>query len=210
MNKSHKTDPSSMDEAHTSIDQQFDFIRGKFGEPTIVIKTAEEEEQERQAMLQKLMQKFKTTSIVKRNKGDNLLDTEIPQTSSFESGYSTWLETSSVDTINDDTALKNILNMDQKEQLLGGQNSLLSFADKADTKTNKIIRDAMAGNNLLGMMEEPKDRYNKPKDEMAGTDTLDLFIDPIAIFGSDRHPALVAVLKQLDMSKKFRGKGFHF
>lgn len=189
-----------MDEAHSSIDQQFDQIREKFGEPTIVIKTLEEEEQERQAMLQKLMQK----TNMKKKKGDDLLDTDIPPTS-FESGYSTWLETSSVDTINDDS-LKQILNSDQKEQLLGGQNSLIQFAENPDTKTTKIIQDAMTGNNLLGMMEEPKDRYSRPRGNMNGTDTMDLFIDPIAIFGSDRHPALVAVLQQLDMSKRHRGK----
>jgi hypothetical protein len=197
-----RNDPSSMDEAHSSIDQQFSQIREKFGEPTIVIKTTEEEERDRQDMLQKLMQKSKTN--VKKKKGDDLLDTEIPQTS-FESGYSTWLETSSVDTINDDS-LKSILNSDQKEQLLGGQNSLIQFAENPDTKTTKIIQDAMAGNNLLGMMEEPKDRYSKPRGDMAGNDCMDLFIDPIAIFGSDRHPALVAVLQQLDMSKRHRGK----
>lgn len=191
-----------MDEANITIDQQFEHIRKKFGEPTIVIKSEEEEERERQDMLQKLMQKSKSTNLRKK-RGEDLLDTEIPQTS-FESGYSTWLEASSVDTVNDEAAVKNFLNMDQKEQILGGENTLLQFAEKPDQRTTKIIQDAMTGNNLLGMMEEPKDRFGRGRD-MSGSDALDLFIDPIAVFGSDRHPALVAVLQQLDLSKRHRG-----
>lgn len=206
--KFNKSNPTSMVEAHSCIDQQFEEIRDKFGEPTIVIKTEEEEERDRQDMLEKLRQKSSTSMSEKKTKGDNLLDNEIP--SSFESGYSTWLETSSEDTPNEDQTMKNVLNSIQKESLLGGENSLLQFADSADKRKTKIIQDAMMGNNLLGMMEEPKDKFNRPGGasaggDMSGSDSMDLFIDPISIFGSDRHPALVAVLQQLDKSKRHRG-----
>jgi hypothetical protein len=124
---------------------------------------------------------------------------------SYESGYSTWIEGSSVDTVSEASSLKNVLSLDQAELFFSGENSLLPNTQVLpDIKTTKILQDAMTGQNLLGMMEEPKQKFNRSRD-FSGSDSLDLFIDPIAIFGSDRHPALQEVLQQLDMCKRNRG-----
>ena len=70
----------------------------------------------------------------------------------------------------------------------------------------KLIQDAMAGQNLLSMMiDEPKPKYGQ-QSGMQGTDAIDMFIDPLSVFGSDRHPALQEVLKQIDKTKKSRGE----
>jgi hypothetical protein len=194
--------PGTIDEVHVTIDDQFEKIREKFGEPTLVIRTEEEEERERQKMLQKLNSK-KSGGAAKK-KGDDLLDLSIPPPS-YESGYSTLFEGSSVDTVSEASSLKNVLSLDQAEHFFSGENTLLpSVAAAADTKTNKILQDAMSGMNLLGMMEEPKQKINRRRD-FSGSDSLDLFIDPVAIWGSDRHPALQEVLQQLDMCKRNRG-----
>lgn len=182
-----------------TIDEQFEKIREKFGEPSIVIRTEEEEERERQKLIQKFNSK---KAVAKRRGGDDLLDLNIPPPS-FESGYSTWIEGSSVDTVSEASSLKNVLSLDQAEHFFAGDNTLLP-SNTQDYKASKILQDAMTGQNLLGMMEEPKAKFNRPRD-MQGNDALDLFIDPIAIFGSDRHPALQEVLQQLDLCKKFRG-----
>jgi hypothetical protein len=191
--------PNTIEEVHVTIDDQFEKIRQKYGEPTIVIKTEEEEERERQKMLQKLNSK---KPPAKKRAGDDLLDLNIPAPT-FESGYSTWIEGSSVDTVSE-ASLKNVLSLDQAEHFFSGENSLLPTSSTTDVKTTKILRDAMSGQNLLGMMEEPKAKFNQNRD-FSGSDSLDLFIDPIAIFGSDRHPALQEVLQQLDMCKRHRG-----
>ena len=150
-----------------------------------------------------MIQKFNSKkALAKRRGGDDLLDLNIPPPT-FESGYSTWIEGSSVDTVSEASSLKNVLTLDQAEHFFAGENSLLPSSTQ-DFKSTKILQDAMSGQNLLGMMEEPKAKFNRPRD-MQGSDALDLFIDPIAIFGSDRHPALQEVLQQLDLCKKFRG-----
>ena len=41
---------------------------------------------------------------------------------------------------------------------------------------------------------------------MQGSDAMDMFIDPLSVFGSERHPALQEVLKQIDKTKKSRGE----
>ena len=195
--------PNTMEEVHVTIDDQFEKIRQKYGEPTIVIRSEEDEERERQ----KLFQLNSRKAVTKKRGGNDLLDLSIPAPS-FESGYSTWIEGSSVDTVSEASSLKNILSFDQAEHFFSGDNSLLPSGSMSDIKTTKILRDAMTGHNLLGMMEEPKAKFNQPRD-FSGADSLDLFIDPIAIFGSDRHPALQEVLQQLDMCKRHRGD-LHF
>ena len=73
----------------------------------------------------------------------------------------------------------------------------------------------MDGSNLLSMMMEDKPKFGRQSDEsaqfgaapgMKGVNAVDLFIDPMSVFGSERHPALQEVLKQLDNSKKSRGE----
>ena len=192
--------PQSLDEVHVNIDDQFEKIRAKYGEPTIVIKTAEEEEREREKLFRKLNSKKNTS---KKRGGDDLLDLSIPAPN-FESGYSTWLEGSSVDTLSEASSMKNVLSFEQAEHFFSGENSLLPAGQAIDQKAAKVLQDAMTGFNLLGMMEEPKEKFNRPR-QMAGADSIDLFIDPIAIFGSEKHPALQEVLQQLDLCKKYRG-----
>ena len=43
-------------------------------------------------------------------------------------------------------------------------------------------------------------------DSVQGNDAMDMFIDPLSVFGSERHPALQEVLKQIDKTKKSRGE----
>lgn len=83
------------------------------------------------------------------------------------------------------------------------------FKSRSD---NKILEDAMAGNNLLGMVEEAKPRFGDAevreiarKYEESGSALMDFFVDPTALFASERHPALQEVLKVLSRSKQHRG-----
>jgi len=180
--------PQTVNEINGLIHQQFDKIREKFGEPSIVLKSLDSEEPSKNSKKDK-------SKLV-----DDSLDTLTSPTSDedYDSYYSSWVESSSAQHINDNSVIKDFLDSDQKGKILGGDNSLLKFVEKPDIRTTKIIQDAMTGNNLLGMMDEQKD--------VSGSDSLDLFIDPSAIFGSEKHPALLAVLKQLDLTKRKRGK----
>lgn len=76
----------------------------------------------------------------------------------------------------------------------------------------RAYEDALSGNNLLGMVEEPKARFGDAdvreisrKYEENGSALMDFFVDPTQIFASERHPALQEVLKVLSKSKQHRG-----
>ena len=74
-----------------------------------------------------------------------------------------------------------------------------------ELKEHNLLQDALQGNNLLGMMIEDKPKFGRQHDkspQMAGVDAMDLFIDPLSVFGGERHPALQEVLKQIDKSKR--------
>ena len=85
---------------------------------------------------------------------------------------------------------------------------------------HNMLQDALSGNNLLGMMIEDKPKFGRQTEStifgtpeaapsqagMKGADAIDLFIDPMAVFGSERHPALQEVLKQIEKSKTNRGE----
>ena len=82
---------------------------------------------------------------------------------------------------------------------------------RQELQDHNLLQDALQGNNLLGMMIEDKPKFGRQSDstphpEIAGANAIDLFVDPLSIFGSERHPALQEVLKQLDKSKKSRGE----
>jgi len=142
-----KTKPSKSNISIQSvIQQQFQEIKERFGEPTQIIRLEDDPE-------------------------DDSHEMPIGQGSS-ESGYSTQID-SSVEEV------PNVMN-------------------KPPTKVSTT-------SNLLSMMEEPKETFNQSRSEMAGSDAVDLFIDPISIFGSERHPALVAVLQQLNETRRHRG-----
>ena len=87
------------------------------------------------------------------------------------------------------------------------------FEDLLKAKSeSKLMQDAMAGNNLLGMVEETKPRWGDEdvraiaqKYEEAGSAMMDFFVDPTQLFASERHPALQEVLKVLSRSKQHRG-----
>ena len=76
-----------------------------------------------------------------------------------------------------------------------------------ELQEHNLLQDALQGNNLLGMMIEDKPKFGRQSDGMAaGVDAMDLFIDPMAAFGGEKHPALQEVLKKIDQSKKSRGE----
>ena len=76
-----------------------------------------------------------------------------------------------------------------------------------ELQEHNLLQDALQGNNLLGMMIEDKPKFGRQHDnQMAGVDAMDLFLDPMSVFGGERHPALQQVLKNIDESKKSRGE----
>ena len=82
-------------------------------------------------------------------------------------------------------------------------------AYQQELEEHNLLQDALQGNNLLGMMIEDKPKFGRQHDDgpkMTGVDAMDLFIDPMSVFGGERHPALQEVLKQIDNSKKSRGE----
>lgn len=89
--------------------------------------------------------------------------------------------------------------------LLGMDESF--FKAKTD---DKLFNDAMAGQNLLAFVEEPKARYGnefspRRRDSRHGSALMDFFVDPTQVFASERHPALQEVLSVLTKSKQHRG-----
>jgi len=76
-----------------------------------------------------------------------------------------------------------------------------------ELQEHNLLQDALQGNNRLGMLMEAKPRLGRRKDgRAAGVEARDLFIDPMAAFGGEKHPALQEVLKKIDQSKKSRGE----
>ena len=92
--------------------------------------------------------------------------------------------------------MANIIDADQREY-------------QQELQEHNLLQDALEGNNLLGMMLEDKPKYGVETDVSRmrkGVDAMDLFIDPLSVFGSERHPALQEVLKQLNNQKQNRGE----
>ena len=73
------------------------------------------------------------------------------------------------------------------------------------------MEDAVKGQNLLAMVEEPKATFGRGEESMrraheeTGSALMDFFVDPTEIFASERHPALKEVLAVLAKSKSQRG-----
>ena len=80
-----------------------------------------------------------------------------------------------------------------------------------EKKEQELMDAAMAGQNLLGMVDEgPSRGYEEEKMRATGMQhqgsaLMDFFVDPTQLFASERHPALQEVLKVLSRSKMHRG-----
>ena len=84
-----------------------------------------------------------------------------------------------------------------------------------ELKETELQEQAAQGLNLLGMVDEPKARFGDAdvmnqvkkakKMEQAGSVLMDFFVDPTALFASERHPALQEVLKAMTKNKAHRG-----
>ena len=83
-------------------------------------------------------------------------------------------------------------------------------AYKNELKEQRLLDEALKGQNLLGMMIEDKPKYGQQPDvtesKVEGVDAIDLFLDPMSVFGGERHPALQEVLKQIEKQKESRGE----
>ena len=113
----------------------------------------------------------------------------------------------------------NLLAFDDPNVKLNELDSYMTFEERDAFKKiadEKLLEDAMAGQNLLGVMIEEAANAGGAKHKfkssysgqigMQGSDAMDMFIDPLSVFGSERHPALQEVLKQIDKTKKSRGE----
>ena len=97
------------------------------------------------------------------------------------------------------------------------------YAAKKDPRLRKefqstqFLEDALQGQNLLSLLDN-KDKSDilglkvDKVDELGnqGDTAVDMFLDREAIYGSDKHPALVQVLKQLDENKRQRGYALNY
>ena len=83
-------------------------------------------------------------------------------------------------------------------------------AYKDELKEQRLLDEALKGQNLLGMMIEDKPKFGQQPtvadSKVEGVDAIDLFLDPMSVFGSERHPALQEVLKQIEKQKESRGE----
>jgi hypothetical protein len=86
-------------------------------------------------------------------------------------------------------------------------------AYRDELKEQRLLDDALKGQNLLGMMLEDKPKYghnsgeaDSAESKVEGVDAIDLFLDPMSVFGGERHPALQEVLKQMEKQKDKRGE----
>ena len=114
-----------------------------------------------------------------------------------ESGYGSQSNTS---TANSDP----LANLDPLDRL-GFEESF--FKEK---KEQELFDAAVAGQNLLGMVDEGPsrgydDEIKKARESFQGSALMDFFVDPTQLFASERHPALQEVLKVLSRSKMHRG-----
>ncbi len=160
--------------------------------------------------LDRLSKPTKKVAPVKKNKpngADLLLDFDAPATSS--SGYAT---NETGNSAASSTPAGTGSQQPPPVDLLGMEESF--FKDKAEAR---MLDDAMVGNNLLAMVEEPRNKFNDMLSDLlkatsgsgssqAGSAMMDFFVDPTALFASERHPALQEVLKVLNKSKHFRGR----
>ena len=99
----------------------------------------------------------------------------------------------------DDEDLDSIMELDNDPTLKAYQEEL---------KEQRLLDEALKGQNLLGMMLEDKPKYGQQAESgttVEGVDAIDLFLDPMSVFGSERHPALQEVLKQIEKQKEQRG-----
>ena len=105
---------------------------------------------------------------------------------------------------------------DQEGEEDSDDDSILDFANdpslkayQDEVKEQRLLEEAMSGQNLLGMMIEDKPKFGQEVetggDAVEGVDAIDLFLDPMSVFGSERHPALQEVLKQIEKQKEERG-----
>ena len=80
-----------------------------------------------------------------------------------------------------------------------------------EKKEQELMDAAMAGQNLLGMVDEgptrgyDEDAVRSTGGTFQGSALMDFFVDPTQLFASERHPALQEVLKVLSRSKMHRG-----
>ena len=79
-----------------------------------------------------------------------------------------------------------------------------------EKKEQELFDAAVAGQNLLGMVDEGPsrgydDEIKKARESFQGSALMDFFVDPTQLFASERHPALQEVLKVLSRSKMHRG-----
>ena len=210
---------SSIVDAAMTIEEQYNAITKAFGHPKEAEPKPEEPELDPRdpkslfkslnptvsqpvikSSVDRLSKPTKKAAPIKKNKpagADLLLDFEQPSSGyvTNETGNS---EASSTPANNGSTDL---LGMDES-----------FFKDKTDSR---LFDDAMAGQNLLAMVEEPKQRFNDVRSDLlkgasgkgtgVGSAMMDFFVDPTQLFASERHPALQEVLKVLSKSKHFRG-----
>ncbi|XP_059090636.1 uncharacterized protein LOC131886355 isoform X2 [Tigriopus californicus] len=78
-----------------------------------------------------------------------------------------------------------------------------------DDQNTILLQDALLGNNLLAMLEEPKAKFNQKDDDnfLGGESALDLFLDRSVdgVIG-ERHPALVRTIRDLQSQKQNRAE----
>ena len=105
---------------------------------------------------------------------------------------------------------------DQEGEEDSDDDSIMDFANdpslkayQDEVKEQRLLEEAMSGQNLLGMMIEDKPKFGQEVETgggaVEGVDAIDLFLDPMSVFGSERHPALQEVLKQIEKQKEERG-----
>ena len=160
----------------------------------------------------------------------DLLDPGMPAPatgSSNESGYSSYSHTTSVDASSTVTSTTNTAPRkssefdmllddpprpgweDASEEMDRGASSLFFNDDEVSREWNdaSILQDALAGKNLLAMLEEPKPKFTEAltKRNPDGASTLDLFIDRAAEFGANKHPALQKIMLEIESTKHIRG-----
>ena len=98
-------DPPTVDKINIAIHQQFNKICEKFGQPTIVIKSKDNKVDQKT----KLKEKSKA-GMRKKTSEDTLISPTISCEEANDDDYSTWLESSSSQLINDNSEF---LNYDQ-------------------------------------------------------------------------------------------------
>ena len=213
-------------------DDKVDLLSGK-GDSLLDNAKPKQKKPKRESLAKRSMSKAKPKNPKRKQATDDLLlfgdededdakEPYIPPNNSngsaADSGYSSARKSSFGAPVSSGSTLPPIIGDDSERGSDDDVDSIMEMAEadpdlkayKDELKEQRLLDEALKGQNLLGMMIEDKPKFGQQPtvadSKVEGVDAIDLFLDPMSVFGSERHPALQEVLKEIEKQKESRGE----